>query len=120
VFKKEDDMAAESLLFRYRELSGEKIHRKKCDAIHYDLIKGLWLDENGIPIIRALWKQEDTSPKRNDEDNDATNSYYLDSFHKTTISKSQEGIDQSEATYISLGDTRITATREGIDQSEDS
>lgn len=71
----------------------------------YDDQKQLWIDSSsGIPIV------DTTNKKRKKLASD---------FGETTMTKTQEGTDQSEILQASdFGETSITETHEGTDQSE--
>jgi len=110
-------MTEESLLLRYREVANCYGEIAFPGSFTFDQVQGLWLDKEGKPLIKCLWdspilQNDSTGMLQNDE------SASLNLFNQTTITKSREGVDQSEVSFHLFGDTRITATRESADQSE--
>jgi len=71
----------------------------------YDDYRQLWINKkSGTPVVTAIQVKSQVS-----------------NFGETTISKTQEGVDQLEGTDLSassFGETTLTETREGVDQLE--
>jgi len=98
------------LLF-FREKCEESNKEKDIQAI-YDIPKGLWLDEDGKPVIQELLNQNNSIECQ------------------TIITETRESTDRSEKANLTtnnfstksekIGATLITKTRESIDKSESS
>lgn len=98
-------------LLSVKEKCDERENEKNIQAI-YDIQKGLWMDENGKPVIQKFINREKSLECQ------------------TIITATRESTDRSEKSDLNnndfnsdsekIGKTLITKTRESIDKSESS
>lgn len=120
-------MNQKSLLLNYRTECNSPQPDLENDII-YDINLGLWIDKSGEPFIKRFSNKQTTGKATTREEK--TNWLENDNIQKegricTVETRSREGIDRSEITYISesyvqdsFTKTLITETRESIDRSE--
>jgi hypothetical protein len=104
----------ENLLFRFREKQILSSNSDSDSKFHYNLIKGIWENECGYPIIINRIKNDlPTTKTATREGSDQSESLQ---FGPTSITKTRESIDQTELS--DFGGTNITETQEGVDRTE--
>lgn len=97
--------------------------------IHYDDKLQIWVDqETGKSIVLQSFENSpkiicsdfgETTMTKTQEGADQTETIGFSDFGETAITETREGADQTEMIGFSdFGETRLTATREGADQAE--
>lgn len=99
-------MNQRSPLLNYR-IACNKNDYVEEEQLSYDVASGLWVDNNGSPLVKKYVVSQDDVK-----------------IGETLITKTREGIDRSEVASnfncLNFGQTIITTTRESIDRSENS